>query len=187
MKSAAELSELLAEINTTGTSQINEKISELAEKVRDSAKESKKATHPNEPNYVPSPEVQDYSNTLKCAMVFLGFTAGAQSLQRLFRLSDCLENASSLLFGLASEDSKSDAYQAACSVAGGQLVPLCSAVKDAQVNILGNAPVLNEHETFDSMSVQERELTVSLVSKLYLQTREANNLISLCRTGLAEK
>ncbi|WP_281757868.1 hypothetical protein, partial [Succinatimonas hippei] len=186
MKSAAELSELLAEINTTGTSQINEKISELAEKVRDSAKESKKATHPNEPNYVPSPEVQDYSNTLKCAMVFLGFTAGAQSLQRLFRLSDCLENASSLLFGLASEDSKSDAYQAACSVAGGQLVPLCSAVKDAQVNILGNAPVLNEHETFDSMSVQERELTVSLVSKLYLQTREANNLISLCRTGLAE-
>lgn len=186
MKSVAELSELLAEINTTGPSQINEKISELAEKVRESAKESKKATHPNEPNYVPSPEVQDYSNTLKCAMVFLGFTAGAQSLQRLFRLSDCLENASSLLFGLASEDSKSDAYQAACSVAGGQLVPLCSAVKDAQVNILGNAPVLNEHETFDSMSVQERELTVSLVSKLYLQTREANNLISLCRTGLAE-
>ena len=186
MKSVAELSELLAEINTTGPSQINEKISELAEKVRESAKESKKATHPNEPNYVPSPEAQDYSTTLKCAMVFLGFTAGAQSLQRLFRLSDCLENASSLLFGVASEDSKSDAYQAACSVAGGQLVPLCSAVKDAQVNILGNAPVLNEHETFESMSVQERELTVSLVSKLYLQTREATNLISLCRTGLAE-
>ena len=186
MKSVAELSELLAEINTTGPSQINEKISELAEKVRESAKESKKATHPNEPNYVPSPEAQDYSTTLKCAMVFLGFTAGAQSLQRLFRLSDCLENASSLLFGVASEDSKSDAYQAACSVAGGQLVPLCSAVKDAQVNILGNAPVLNEHETFESMSVQERELTVSLVSKLYLQTREAADLIALCRTGLAE-
>ena len=186
MKSAAELSELLAEINTTGPSQINEKISELAEKVRDSAKESKRATHPNEPNYVPSPEAQDYSTTLKCAMVFLGFTTGAQSLQKLFRLSDCLENASSLLFDIASDDSYSESYMAACSVAGGQLVPLCSAVKDAQVNILGNAPVLNEHETFESMSVQERELTVSLVSKLYLQTREATNLISLCRTGLAE-
>ena len=36
------------------------------------------------------------------------------------------------------------------------------------------------------MSVQERELTVSLVSKLYLQTREAADLIALCRTGLAE-
>lgn len=186
MKSAEQLSDFLVDMCFTSDLQMNAKIAELAEKVRESAKESKKATHPNEPNYVPSPEAQDYSTTLKCAMVFLGFTAGAQSLQRLFRLSDCLENASSLLFGLASEDSKSDAYQAACSVAGGQLVPLCSAVKDAQVNILGNAPVLNEHETFESMSVQERELTVSLVSKLYLQTREAADLIALCRTGLAE-
>lgn len=186
MKSAEQLSDFLVDMCFTSDLQMNAKIAELAEKLRNATAEAKRATHPNDPNYIPSVEAYDLINALKCAMVFVGFTLGPNSLHRLYGLTDRIENTCTVLHSAASDGKSSDAYNDACSVAAGRLIHLCSAIKDAQVNLLGFAPMLNEHLTFESMSGDERDLTLLGVTKFYLQTREAADLIALCRTGLAE-